>query len=85
MNEKTDDQVKILSEMRDLQRESLALSREQFAMAKKQFERAEALHTRAEKIQERSESMLSGARKAMVVIVPIIVVSLLYLTWLIFR
>jgi hypothetical protein len=79
------DQAALLAEIRDLQKDALDLARKQFAMTEKQFERAEALHARAERIQERSEGMISVARKAFVVILPVIAVLLAYLTWLIFR
>lgn len=74
----------LLSEIRDLQREQLALARQQYDMAKQQFDRAEALHARAERIQDRSESIMGVARKALFVVLPIIVGLLAYLTWLIF-
>jgi len=69
----------------DGQQEALALQREQFELARTQFERAERINDRAEKIQETSASLMAGARKAMIVILPIIFVLLVYLTWLIFR
>lgn len=80
-----DENNRLLKEIRDLQAESLALARRQFDMAEKQFKRAEALHERAERIQERSESLMGAARKALVVILPVIAALLAYLTWLIFR
>jgi uncharacterized membrane protein (DUF106 family) len=66
-------------------RESLELQRQQFEMARTQFERAEKINERAERIQETSASMLGAARKALVVILPVIFFLLVYLTWLIFR
>jgi uncharacterized membrane protein (DUF106 family) len=54
-------------------------------MARTQFERAEKINERAERIQENSASMLGAARKALVVILPVIFFLLVYLTWLIFR
>lgn len=79
------EQAALLAEIRDLQKESLDLARKHYEMAEKQFKRAEALHTRAERMQDRSEVMISMARKAFFVILPIIVILLAYLTWLIFR
>jgi len=66
-------------------RKSLQMQREQFEMARTQFERAERLNDRAEKIQETSASIVGAARKAMVIILPIIVFLVIYLSWLIFR
>lgn len=84
--------IRLLEEMRDNQRrqlerqaEALALQREQFALVQKQSERAERLQDRAEEIQMKSAQLVTGARKGMVVILPVIVVLLAYLSWLIFR
>lgn len=85
MTEPSPDTQSLLAEIRDLQQASLELAREQHAMAKRQFERAEALHARAERIQDRSESIMGVARKALFVLLPVIVGLLAYLTWLIFR
>lgn len=43
------------------------------------------MHARAERIQDRSESIMGVARKALFVLLPVIVGLLAYLTWLIFR
>jgi len=82
----------VLEEIRDNQRlqlerqaEALVLQREQFALMRQQFERAERLQDRAEAIQARSAQLVSGARRAVAVILPVILALLLYLTWLLFR
>lgn len=67
------------------QAEALALQREQFALVQKQTERAERLQDRAEELQVKGAQLVTGARKSMVVIVPLIVALLVYLSWLIFR
>ena len=67
------------------QNEALELQREQFDMYKVQFERAEKLQDRAEEMQEKGASLMGAARKAFIVILPIIFALLVYLTWLIFR
>ncbi|MFO1424862.1 MAG: hypothetical protein U1F70_14650 [Candidatus Competibacteraceae bacterium] len=93
MNERDAQQlIRLLEEMRDNQRrqlerqaEALALQREQFALVQKQSERAERLQDRAEEIQLKSAQLVTGARKGMVVVLPVIVVLLAYLSWLIFR
>jgi len=84
--------VRVLEEIRDNQRaqlerqaESLALQREQFALVQKQAERAERLQDRAEDMQVKGAQLVAGARKAMAVVIPVIVGLLAYLSWLIFR
>lgn len=67
------------------QAEALALQREQFALMRQQFERAERLQDRAEAIQARSAQLVSAGRRAMAVVLPIILALVLYLTWLLFR
>lgn len=93
MNEQDARQLlRLLEEIRDnqtrqleRQAEALALQREQFALVQKQSERAERLQDRAEEIQLKSAQLVTGARKGMVVILPVIVALLAYLSWLIFR
>jgi len=65
--------------------QSLAMQREQLEMAKTQYARAERLNDRAEKIQESGARMMASARKALVIILPIVFFLLVYLTWLIMR
>ncbi|QQS54276.1 MAG: hypothetical protein IPM89_16060 [Candidatus Competibacteraceae bacterium] len=84
--------VRVLEEIRDHQKlqlerqaEALGLQREQFALVRKQTERAERLQDRAEQIQAKSAQLVAGARKGMVVVLPILIVLIAYLTWLIFR
>ena len=84
--------IRLLEEIRDNQKmqlerqaEALALQREQFALVQKQTERAERLQDRAEDIQAKSAQLVSGARKGIVIFLPVIAVLLAYLSWLIFR
>ena len=84
--------VNILKEIRDNQKlhldrqaESLALQREQFALVQRQTERTERIQDRAEHIQESGAQLVAGARKSLAVILPIVIVLILYLSWLIFR
>ncbi|MBI4006712.1 MAG: hypothetical protein HY356_08580 [Gammaproteobacteria bacterium] len=84
--------VSVLEEIRDNQKlqlerqeEALSLQREQFAMVQKQYERAERLQDRAEEIQMKGAQLVSGARKALAIVLPIIIVLIVYLSWLIFR
>jgi uncharacterized membrane protein (DUF106 family) len=67
------------------QAKALKIQQEQFDMARRQFERAEALQDRAEKLQSAGANMMGMARKALIVVLPVIFVLLIYLTWLIMR
>ena len=83
--------VSLLRDIRDQHRlalerqaEALAMQREQFAIVKRQFERTERLQERAEKLQDRSAGIISATRKMMWVVLPLIVIVVLYLSWLLF-
>ncbi|MFL6623966.1 MAG: hypothetical protein ACJ8KA_09095 [Sulfurifustis sp.] len=84
--------IRVLEEIRnnqslqiERQLEALAIQREQFAIFQRQAERAERIQDKAEKLQERSAQLVGGARKALVVVLPVIIVLVIYLSWLIFR
>ena len=84
--------IRVMEEIRDTQRlqlerqaEALALQREQIALIQRQSERTERIQDRAEHIQMRSAQMVAGARKAMAVILPIVIALVAYLSWLVFR
>ena len=89
----SDDQViRLLTELRDAQRlqlarqeEALELQRKQFAIFQHQAERAEHLQNRAEKIQDRSAQIIGTARKALFVVLPILVLLIGYVSWLMLR
>jgi hypothetical protein len=92
MSDNNDTLVRVLEEIRDNQKlqlerqaEALQLQREQFVIFQKQAERASALHDRAEQIQDKGSQLVNAARKALAVVLPIIIILVLYLTWLIFR
>jgi hypothetical protein len=81
----------LLEEIRDgqllqLQRQadSLAVQREQADMARKQFERAEKLQDRAEALQARGAQVITVARRAVTIVVPVLVLLLIYFSWLMF-
>lgn len=90
-----DENREILEVLRDIRsnqhkqleglQESLSLQLKQYDMARTQFERAERLNDRAEQIQETGARMMSTARKTMVVILPVVIFLVIYLSWLIFR
>lgn len=84
--------VRLLEEIRNNQNvqlerqlEALAIQREQFAIFQRQADRAERIQEKAEKLQDRSAQMVGGARKVLSVVLPIIIVLVIYLSWLIFR
>ena len=84
--------LSILGELRDGQKlhlerqlEALDLQRKQYGVFQEQAARAERIQQKAELLQDRSAALVGGARKAVLVIVPIIVLLIVYLSWLIFR
>ena len=84
--------IRLLEEIRDHQlsllehqREALSLQREHATLVRQQAERHERIQDRAEQLQETSARTIATARKALVVILPVIGSLLLYLTWLLFR
>lgn len=76
--------IRILEQIRDNQNKALELQRRQFDLLKEHYERAQRLQDRAEQIQERSAQIMGSARKAVMIILPIIIALIAYLTWLIF-
>ena len=82
---------RVLEEIRDDQRSLLAQNqqmldqaKEQFELVKRQHERAERIQERAEALQSRGEFLVGGARKAFIVIIPILIALLAYVSWMIF-
>ena len=67
------------------QLEALELQRRQFTVFQEQAARAERIQQKAELLQDRGATLVRAARKAVFVMVPIIVLLLVYLSWLIFR
>lgn len=82
----------LLEEIHDNQRqqiarqaEALALQREQFELVKKQQERVERIQDRAEALQVKSAQLVAGSRKVLVVVLPVAIALLIYLSWIVFR
>ena len=74
-----DPQVKqLLREIRDQQRESLALQREHIALYKAQMERIERLNVQAESLQGRAGKALKGL---LWFAIPLLVLVLLLMAW----
>jgi hypothetical protein len=57
----------------------------QFALVRQQTERAERIQDRAEQIQIKSAQLVAGARKAVVILLPIVIGLIIYVSWLLFR
>lgn len=84
--------IRLLEEIRDNQKrqlerqaEVLALQREQFALVQRQQERAGRIQDRAEQIQNRSAQIVGVARKATYIILPILILLIIYVSWILFR
>lgn len=84
--------IALLEELREgqklqLQRqlEALELQRRQFAAMQEQFARAERIQSKAELLQDRGANLVQGARKVFVIVVPVIVALIVYVSWLLFR
>lgn len=82
----------LLEELREGQKlqlerqlEALELQRKQFAAMQEQFARAERIQSKAELLQDRGANLVQGARKVFAVVVPVIVVLVVYVSWLLFR
>jgi uncharacterized membrane protein (DUF106 family) len=92
MMESSQEAVELLRRIERNQQEQLArqqraleVQEQQFEMVRRQFERAEKLQDRAEKMQDTGAAMMHTARKALAVVLPIVIVLIIYLSWLIFR
>ena len=70
--------IHILEEIRDNQKL-------QFAIAQKQHDRTDRIQDRAEQIQTKSAQLVAGSRKAMLIILPVILLLIVYLSWLMFH
>ena len=70
--------TQLLRELRDQQRESLALQREHIALYKAQMERIERLNAQAESLQGRAGKALKGL---LWFAIPLLVLVLLLMAW----
>jgi hypothetical protein len=68
----------LLEQIRDNQAEQLQLIR-------RQAERAERIQDRAEELQAKSAGVVATARRSLAVVLPVVVLLIVYLSWLIFR
>jgi uncharacterized membrane protein (DUF106 family) len=67
------------------QREALEFQKSQFELVKRQAERAEKIQDRAEELQAKGASIVKTARRSLAFILPVVVLLIVYLSWLIFR
>ncbi len=67
------------------QLEALELQRKQFTVFQEQAARAERIQQKAELLQDRGATLVRGARKAVLVIIPVVIVLIVYLSWLLFH
>ena len=74
----SDEVASLLREIRDNQREAIALQREHMALAARQFERAERLQDRAETLQSRVGHV---QKFALYILFPVILIGLVMLLW----
>jgi uncharacterized membrane protein (DUF106 family) len=84
----TNDSVRIvtlLEQVRDNQAAMLALQKEQFELVRRQVERTERIQDRAEELQARGMGIMTTARRSLAIVLPIVIVLIVYLSWLIFR
>ena len=65
--------------------EALSIHRESFAILQKQHERTERIQDRAEAIQTKSAQLVAGSRKILAIVVPVLVVLIIYVSWLLLR
>jgi hypothetical protein len=84
--------AKLLEELRDNQKtqlerqgEALAIQKKQFELFLQQHDKTVAIQNRAESIQDRSAQLVAGVRRLFPVIVGVLVLLILYVTWLLFR
>ncbi|OGT76185.1 MAG: hypothetical protein A2W76_08225 [Gammaproteobacteria bacterium RIFCSPLOWO2_12_47_11] len=84
--------VDLLKEIRDNQKlqlerqaEALAIQKEQFEIFRKQMEQTQRIQDRAEMLQDKSAQIIGSARKVFIVVVPVLVLLIIYVSWLLFR
>jgi uncharacterized membrane protein (DUF106 family) len=75
----------LLEQIRDNQAASLVMQKEQFELFRRQAERIERIQDRAEDLQTRGVGIMNTAKRTLAFVLPIVIVLILYLSWLIFR
>ena len=77
--------VSLLEAIRDNQTAALALQKEQFELVRRQAERAERIQDRAVELQSRGMGIMTTARRSLAIVLPVVILLIVYLSWLIFR
>ena len=77
--------VALLEQIRDNQAAALAMQKEQYELVRRQVERTERIQDRAEDLQARGMGIMNTARRSLAFVLPVVIVLIIYLTWLIFR
>ena len=77
--------VALLEQVRDNQTAALAMQKEQFELVRRQAERAERIQDRAEELQEKGMGIMKTARRSLAFVLPVVIILIIYLSWLIFR
>ena len=80
----TDRAEALLGEIRDLQKQALDLQRRSTEIVERQYQRAAKLQDRAEAMQTRSEGIVRMGRRMMLLVIPVLVVLIGYVSWLLF-
>ena len=75
----------LLQQIRDNQESALAMQKEQFELFRRQVERTERIQDRAEELQARGMGIMTTARRSLAIVLPVVIVLIVYLSWLIFR
>ena len=75
----------LLERIRDNQASALAMQKEQFELVRRQVERTERIQDRAEELQARGMGIMKTARRSLALVLPVVILLILYLSWLIFR
>ena len=70
--------VQLLEQIRDNQTATLEIVR-------RQAERTDRIQDRAEELQARGMGIMTTARRSLAIVLPIVILLIVYLSWLIFR
>jgi hypothetical protein len=57
----------------------------QLELVKRQAERTERIQDRAEELQAKSAGMVTTARRSLAFLLPLVILLIVYVSWLIFR
>ena len=57
----------------------------QFELVRRQVERAERIQDRAEELQAKGMGIMNTARRSIAFVLPVVIVLIIYLSWLILR